>query len=92
MVQRWKSFGYKDTCLQKSIELYEKFPEHLRAVNEVPSWLGKPEFHASHKSNLLRKNHEHYSQFNWKVDDTLPYVWPSKKESKYEHTETDIGY
>jgi hypothetical protein len=41
-----------------------------------PKWLGDETFHASHRSNLLRKNKEHYSQFGWKEPDNLPYVWP----------------
>lgn len=42
----------------------------------VPFWFGNPEFHASHRSNLLRKNKKYYSQFNWKEHPNLDYVWP----------------
>ena len=41
-----------------------------------PLWLGNKSFHRSHQSNLLRKDKQHYSQFNWKVSDRLDYVWP----------------
>jgi len=44
----------------------------------TPSWLGNPAFHASHRSNLLRKNPVHYGQFGWTEPHDLPYVWPSK--------------
>jgi hypothetical protein len=44
-----------------------------------PYWLGNKEFHDSHKSNLLRKKPEYYSQFNWDVPDNLPYVWPTSE-------------
>ena len=41
-----------------------------------PSWLGDEKFHASHRSNLLRKNPEWFSQFGWTEPADLPYVWP----------------
>lgn len=45
---------------------------------KYPKWLGNEEFHLSHRSNLLRKNYEHYSKF-FKDRDDLPYYWPSKE-------------
>lgn len=44
----------------------------------MPPWFGWPEFHASHRSNLLRKDAKYYSQFNWTEPDNLEYVWPSE--------------
>jgi len=41
-----------------------------------PPWLGDPAFHASHRSNLLRKMPSHYSKFGWPEPAGLPYVWP----------------
>lgn len=32
--------------------------------------------HASHRSNLLRKEPEYYTQFGWTEPPDLPYVWP----------------
>ncbi len=43
---------------------------------KMPPWLGKREFHASHRSNLLRKNPKYYGQFHWNESPTLPYIWP----------------
>ena len=40
-----------------------------------PHWLGYEPFHASHRSNLLRKDAEYYSQFGWTEPDNLPYIW-----------------
>jgi len=37
------------------------------------------EIHASHRSNLLRKNFEFYSKFGWKEPDNLPYIWGDLK-------------
>ena len=44
---------------------------------QMPRWLGLDAFHASHRSNLLRKDRSHYSQFNWTEHDDLPYHWPT---------------
>lgn len=42
-----------------------------------PPWLGDEAFHASHRSNLLRKAPEWYGQFGWSESPDLEYVWPS---------------
>lgn len=42
----------------------------------MPTWLGDDAFHAAHRSNLLRKDPEHYGQFGWTEPPTLPYIWP----------------
>ena len=48
-------------------------------VLEYPPWFGDDRFHASHQSNLLRKDPIHYSQFGWEESDDLPYFWPTKE-------------
>jgi len=68
----WTSRGYKDTCLEKSIDLLAGYPIGITK----PEWLGDVEFHKSHQSNLLRKFPEHYSQYFTDVPDDLEYVWP----------------
>lgn len=42
----------------------------------LPPWLGDPDFHASHRSNLLRKDPVWYGQFGWTEPDDLEYIWP----------------
>ncbi|KAG6547254.1 hypothetical protein Mapa_011190 [Marchantia paleacea] len=42
----------------------------------LPPWFGDDAVHASHRSNLLRKEPEHYGQFGWSEPDSLPYIWP----------------
>ena len=44
-----------------------------------PPWIGDEKFHASHRSNLLRKDPEWYGQFGWKEPSDLPYIWPVNK-------------
>lgn len=66
----WTKLGYADTCRQKIGTIYPK-----NWVDEPP-WLGDPDFHRSHQSNLVRKNPDHYRQFFPDVPDDLPYIWP----------------
>ena len=70
MCQEWIARGYKDTCLDK-IAAFTLYP-----ITDGPAWLGDPALHASHRSNLLRKAPEYYSQFNWSEPDDMDYVWP----------------
>lgn len=39
-------------------------------------WFGDEQFHASHRSNLLRKDPVWYGQFKWSEPSDLPYIWP----------------
>lgn len=68
----WKKRGYKDTCLDKTFDAYE----FVKETPTTPEWLGDEKIHASHRSNLLRKNPDHYSKFNWSEPDNMEYVWP----------------
>jgi hypothetical protein len=43
---------------------------------KMPPWLGDPAFHASHRSNLLRKDSQFYAQWGWSEPPNLPYIWP----------------
>lgn len=76
--QEWAiECGFKDTCLAKSIRLYfEHFDPDARADHSDPPWLGDPELHLSHQSNLIRKDPEYYSKRFPGVPDDLPYIWP----------------
>jgi hypothetical protein len=69
---------YKDLCIEEWI--LRGFNNNMEFKKEhtsnLPPWIGRDSIHASHRSNLLRKDSDHYSQFNWKEPDDLPYVWP----------------
>lgn len=67
----WVQRGYKDTCVNKMLA----FADDSHYWN-APAWLGDPAFHASHRSNLLRKDPLHYGTFGWTEPPDLPYVWP----------------
>ena len=65
-LEEWILRGYKNNM---------KF-EKIRGKIISPKWLGNRKFHASHRSNLLRKNKEFYSKFKWKEKTNIDYVWP----------------
>lgn len=65
IIDEWVGRGYRNSMVKAHVSRYRP-----------PSWLGNEEFHASHRSNLLRKDPEHYSRFGWEEGPGLPYVWP----------------
>ncbi len=69
MCHEWAFRGYTDNLLPF-------FLSHLGDDMTAPPWLGDEAFHASHRSNLLRKDEQHYRQWGWVEPTTLPYVWP----------------
>jgi len=68
-IQEWIRRGYNNTM---------QFAEVVDLA-EMPPWFGSEKFHASHRSNLIRKDLEWYSQFGWEEPSNLPYVWPIDK-------------
>lgn len=67
----WRELGFRDSLLPEFSERILEFP-----VCAQPAWLGDPALHASHRSNLLRKDPEWYGQLNWPEPPDLPYHWP----------------
>jgi hypothetical protein len=65
-IQEWVNRGYKNNM---------QFEEILIPSPQMPSWFGDEEFHRSHRSNLLRKDYEYYSQF-FDEPTNLEYSWP----------------
>ena len=70
MILEWVDRGFNNTM---------ELTEHS-AIYKVPPFIGGEKFHESHRSNLLRKDFEFYSQYEWHVPDNLPYIWPVTKE------------
>lgn len=56
--------------------IWRRFQQRICVSYECPSWLNGP-IHSTHRSNLLRKNPEWYSQFGWAECPDLPYFWPA---------------
>lgn len=68
----WIARDYEDFLLPWFKSQYTSIPS-----GGDPFWLGKTSFHASHRSQLLRKDPEWYGQFGWtEKPGELPYCWP----------------
>lgn len=66
MIREWIARGYNNTMR------ITETPENVT----LPSWIGG-EIHASHRSNLLRKDPTYYGKFGWTEPSDLPYHWPT---------------
>jgi len=64
MIDEWVSRGYKNTMAKLPVWKVE-----------LPHWWGDEALHASHRSNLLRKDAEFYGQYGWAESPDLDYVW-----------------
>lgn len=71
MCDEWIARGYKDTMRERFVELAQ-----LHSVSGLPKWMDDPKFVESHRSNLIRKMPEVYSEMWPDTADDLPYVWP----------------
>ena len=67
-ITEWIDRGFNNTMILTS----KKGPEP-----NLPDWWNG-EIHATHRSNLLRKDADHYGQFGWAEANDLPYYWPVK--------------
>lgn len=84
-VKMWR--GYESALIEYYNQSLECFA--LRGHNNIklkeiqggtvilPPWFGVADFHASHRSNLLRKDPVYYGKFNWTEPNNLEYIWPA---------------
>jgi len=75
MCWEWQRRGYKDTLHDFFANALLQYEEDGRTFMP-PQWLGDEAIHASHRSNLLRKDPEFYGTYGWSESNDLPYVWP----------------
>lgn len=73
-IDEWVSRGFKNTME------YERINEDLI----LPSWFGNERFHSSHRANLLKKDSDFYSKYDWKENPSDPYVWLDAEDKWYE--------
>lgn len=75
LIDEWEERGYVSTVIHRV-----NIPRMV--VN--PWWLldtpVAEQLTASHRSNLLRQDPQHYGQFGWEESHDLPYYWPTKKD------------
>lgn len=83
----FKSRGYKENTYNRievfaSLGTLEVYPEQswmeANCPMLLPPWLGDERLHASHRSNLKRKDSIYYCK--WTEPNDLPYFWPSKEQ------------
>ncbi|WP_411104703.1 MSMEG_6728 family protein [Streptomyces sp. cmx-4-9] len=80
----WTAEGRSDTCATTLLRDFRAWlpgagirtQTQLAADGDLPPWLGAPDFHRSHQSALVRKDHDFYRDRFPGVPDDLPYVWP----------------
>jgi len=73
-IDEWIDRGFHNTMSKEIIDESITYPE----------WFGNEKFHNSHKSNLLKKEPDFYSKYDWQVDPSNPYVWEDKNGKWYE--------
>lgn len=86
--KEWIDRGFKDTTINRISSFGTLYPglafmqSYLTkyAPKEIPYWLGDPQLHMSHKSNLLRKLPEWYTKF-WICPMDMPYFWPRNNDT-----------
>lgn len=66
-ISEWRRRGFRNTM--------ERAHVNWNAFS-WPGWIGDARLHASHRSNLLRKDPDFYGQYGWPEGPDLPYYWP----------------
>jgi len=91
-VHMWRNYVpalklYHNMSILEWIERGYNNNMHLFNLEEkqitYPHWLGFPQYHASHRANLLRKHYSHYSQFGWEEQPSDIYVWLDEMDRWY---------
>lgn len=76
-IEVWVERGYNNT-----MEL-EKIDGNII----TPDWLGYEKYHASHRSNLLRKEPDFYGQYDWDDNPSDFYCWYDVEKSQWYYQE-----
>lgn len=76
--KEWKSRGFKN---EKCENWYDKLlffiNNQIFILTLRPTWMIQ-DFIEAHRSNLIRKNPEHYKPLFPNTKENLPYIWPVK--------------
>ena len=89
----WLARGYHDSVAGKLHALGEAHGIDMADEDfETPWWLGEPDFHRSHRSNLLRKDRAFYERrFERGLPDDLPYLWPQEEPGLFVEGERPLA-
>lgn len=77
-LDEWEHRGFRNSMPR----WYDHYSRETRISFPFPSWYGDERLHASHRSNLLRKDPVYYGQFGWTEGPDLPYYWPTTNDSR----------
>ena len=80
-IDEWISRGFKNTMENESIS----------ELIVIPPFIGNELFHSSHRANLLKKEPEFYSKYNWSENPSDPYVWMDADQRWYKQHPGKIG-
>ena len=69
----WEERGYRNIKLKPFRPCL--FKHQYEILHGMPEWFGG-DIHSSHRSALLYKKFEFYSQYGWTEEPKLDYVWP----------------
>lgn len=74
----WTGRGYRDTCLLKTAMILTDAMDAGIVVPTLqhPPWRGLEVLHQSHRSNLVRKDADHYGSQFVDADPEQDYYWP----------------
>ena len=75
MCLEWRRRGFHDNLLPEFLDVAKQLRDAGQAAR-YPGWISDWSIMVSHRSNLLRKEPDWYSQWGWLVKPDLPYVWP----------------
>lgn len=76
MTDAWTAAGRADSVRPQLLAFAPEVDGLAQDDVPMPPWLGDEDFHRSHRSNLLRKDPEHYGPLFGDVVADLPYIWP----------------
>jgi hypothetical protein len=78
MTDAWLALGRPDTVRPQLLLFAPEVEWMSQDELELPPWIGDPEFHRAHQSNLVRKDPAHYGPQFPGVPPDLPYIWPAQ--------------
>ena len=81
MSTEWKHRGYVDNLLPYFAQKMVDLTVEGKHFESIPWFIGCEPFHESHRSNLLRKAPEYYSEFFSDTPSDLPYIWTPEEMS-----------
>jgi hypothetical protein len=85
---------YMNISITEWIERGFKNTMGLEEINEeivLPPFIGNERFHSSHRANLLKKEPDFYSKYQWTENPQDPYVWLDVNGKWYEQHSVKVG-